>query len=48
MEDYINPTYDDKLSWLCVISYASYLGEAFKYWQNQIHEVSMRKCARTT
>ena len=39
--DYINPTSDGNLSWQSVISCTSDSGDAFKNWQNQMHEVSM-------
>ena len=48
MEDYINPTADGNLSWRGTSSCTSYLGEALENWQNRLHEVSMRRCARIT
>ena len=46
--DYLNPKADSKLSWKSVISYTSNSSEAVENWQNQMHEVSMRRCARIT
>ena len=47
-DDYVNPTTDINFSWWSIISYTSDSGEALKNWQNQTHEVSMRKCRRIT
>ena len=45
-EYYINPTTDGNLSWRSVISYTSDSDDALENWQNKLHEVSMRRCAR--
>ena len=47
-EDYINSTTDGKLSWRSVSSCTSDSGDAMENWQNRLHEVSMRRCARVT
>ena len=47
-EDYINPTADGNLSWRCVSSCTLDSGEALENWQNRLHEVYMRRCARIT
>ena len=47
-DDYISPTTDGKLSWSIVISCTSDSCEALKNWQNQMYEVSMRKCTKIT
>ena len=47
-EDYINPTADGNLSWRGMISCTSDSREALKNLKNQLHEVSMRRCARIT
>ena len=47
-EDYINLTTDRKLSWWSVSSCTSNSSDALGNWQNRIHEVSMRRCARIT
>ena len=46
--NYINPTTDGKLSWKSVSSCTSDSGEELENWQNKMHEVSMRRCARIT
>ena len=46
--DYLNKKVDAKLSWKSVISCISNSSEAVENWQNQMHEVSMRRCARIT
>ena len=47
-EDYIHPTVDGKLGW-CTTSYVSSDSEdALENWQNQLHEVSFRKCGLIT
>ena len=46
MEDYINQKSDRKLSGWSISSCSSDWGEALENWQNQLHEVSMQKCAR--
>ena len=47
-EDHISPTADGNLSWKSTSSYTSDSGEALENWQNRLHEVSMRRCARVT
>ena len=47
-EDYINPIADGNLSWPSVSLCTSDSGEALENWQNMLHEVSMRRCARLT
>ena len=47
-KDHISPTADGNLSWKCVSSCTSDLGEALENWKNRLHEVSMRRCARVT
>ena len=47
-EDYINPTADGNISWKCESSCISDSGERLEKWQNRLHEVSSRKCARIT
>ena len=44
----INPTTDGKLSWQTVSSCTSNSGNTLENWQNRLHEVSMRRCARIT
>ena len=46
--DYIQPTMDGNLSWKSASSCTSDSGEALENWKNQLHEVSMRRCARIT
>jgi hypothetical protein len=47
-EDYINPTVDDMLSWRSISSCASDSNIALENWQQQLHELSTRRCARMT
>ena len=47
-EDYINPIADGNLSWRNVSVCTFDSGEALENWQNGLHEVSMRRCARIT
>ena len=47
-EDCINPTTDGKQSWKSVSSCKYDSGDALKNWQNKLHEVCMRRCARIT
>ena len=47
-EYHISPTIDGNLRWKCVSSCTSDLGEALENWENRLHEVSMRRCARVT
>ena len=47
-EDYINPTADGNLSWKSGSSCTSDSGEELEKWQNQLHEILSKKCARIT
>ena len=47
-EDYINPIDDGRLSWKIVSSCISYSSDSLQNYQNKLHEVSMRRCARIT
>ena len=47
-EDYTNPTVNGNLSQRCASSCTSDSSEALEGWQNKLHEVSMRRCARVT
>jgi hypothetical protein len=47
-DDYINPTAEGNLSWRSISSCASDSEEGLDNWQNRLHEVSMRRCARMT
>jgi hypothetical protein len=48
MDDYINPTAEDVLSWRSSISCTSDLEEALEHWKQILHEVSTRRCAHIT
>jgi hypothetical protein len=48
MDDYVNPTTDGALSWRSISSCASYSEEGLEHWQQRMHEVSTRRCARMT
>jgi hypothetical protein len=48
MDDYVNPTIEGVLSWRSISSCASDSKEALENWQQRLHEVSTRKCARIT
>ena len=48
MDDYINPMTNGKLGWRSVRSYSLDLGETLENLQNQLHEVSIRKCTKIT
>ena len=48
MENYVSPIADGKMNWRSISSYSMYLGEVLENWENQLHKVSMRKCARIT
>jgi hypothetical protein len=45
-EDYVNPTADGILSWCSINSCATYSDTGLEKWQQRLHEVSMRICAR--
>ena len=47
-EDYINPIANGNLFWWSVSSWTSDSSDALENWQNRLHDVSMRKCARIT
>jgi hypothetical protein len=40
MDDYVNPTIDDALSWRSIISSTSDSKEGMENWQQRMHEVS--------
>jgi hypothetical protein len=46
--DYINPTADGNLSWRSDNTCSSDSEETLENWQNQMYEVSTRRCARLT
>jgi hypothetical protein len=46
MEDYVDPTIDGALSWRSISSCASYSEAGLENWQQRMHEVSTRRCAR--
>jgi hypothetical protein len=45
-EDYVNPTADIVLSWQSITSCAIDLDTGLENWQQRLHEVSTRRCAR--
>jgi hypothetical protein len=45
-EDYVNPTVDGVLSWISITSCASDSEIGLENWQQRLHEVSTRRCAR--
>jgi hypothetical protein len=47
-QDYINPTFDGNLSSRSDNACSSYLEEGPDNWQNQMYEVSTRRCAILT
>jgi hypothetical protein len=47
-EDYINPTANGMLSWRSIISCASDSDTGVEKWQQRLHELSTRRCARMT
>ena len=47
-EDYIHPTTDSELRWHSASSASSDSDDALENWQNQLHEVSFRKCGLIT
>jgi hypothetical protein len=47
-QDYINPTVDGNLSWSSDKMCSSDSKEPLENWQNQMYEVSIRRCARLT
>jgi hypothetical protein len=46
MEDYVDPTMDGALSWRSISSCASDSEVGLENWQQRMHEVSTRRCAR--
>jgi hypothetical protein len=47
-QDYINPIADGNLRWRSDNTCSSKSEEALENWQNQMYEVSTRRCARLT
>jgi len=47
-EDYINPTTNEVLSWRGISSCYSDSDEGLENWQQRLHKVSSRRCARIT
>jgi hypothetical protein len=47
-EDYVNPTADGVLSWRSINSDMSDSDTRVENWQQILHEVSTRRCARIT
>jgi hypothetical protein len=47
-QDYINPTTDGNLSWRSDIACSSDSEEALENWENQMYEVSTRRCSILT
>jgi hypothetical protein len=45
-EDYVNPTADGVLSWRSIMSCTSDSDTGLENWQQRLHEVSTRRCAR--
>jgi hypothetical protein len=45
-EDYVNPTTDKVLSWRSITSCATNSDIGLENWQQRLHEVSTRRCAR--
>jgi hypothetical protein len=45
-EDYVNPTAYGVLSWCNITSCATDSDTGLENWQQRLHEVSMRRCAR--
>jgi len=43
MNDYVKPTTDGVLSWICISSCMSYSEEYLENWQQILHEVSTSK-----
>jgi hypothetical protein len=48
MDDYVNPIAEGLLSWRSISSCTLDSEEAMENWQQRLHEVSTRKCARIT
>jgi hypothetical protein len=46
MEDYVEPTMDGALSWRSFSSCTSDSEVGLENWQQRMHEVSTRRCAR--
>ena len=47
-EYYIHPTTDREMGWHSISSTFSNFDDALENWQNQLHEVSLRKCGLIT
>jgi len=47
-EDYVNPIADGSLSWRSINSNMSDSDTGVENWQQRLHEVSTRRCARVT
>ena len=47
-KDYIHPTVNGELGWCNASSASSDSDDALENWQNQLHEVSFRKCGLIT
>jgi hypothetical protein len=45
-EDYVNPTANGILSWQSITSCVTDLDTGLENWQQRLHEVSTRRCAR--
>jgi len=45
-EDYVKPTADGVLSWWSITSCATDSDTGLEKWQQRLHKVSMRRCAR--
>jgi hypothetical protein len=45
-EDCVNPTSYGIFSWWIITSCETYLDSGLENWQQRLHEVSMRRCAR--
>jgi hypothetical protein len=45
-EDYVNPTAYGILSWQSITSCATDLDTRLEKWQERLHEVSTKRCAR--
>jgi hypothetical protein len=45
-EDYVKPTADEVLSWRSITSCTTDSNTLLENWQQRLHKVSMRRCAR--
>jgi hypothetical protein len=48
MDDYVNRTTYGALRWRIISSCVLYSEEGLEHWQQRMHEVSTRRCARIT